>query len=243
MLDHLTTVTPYQGPSFPLQTMLELACAAQRVNKEYRKDLEPVYADNDISKVMYYKYPNRQLMLVALGEDTTKYSADFPKPQLLCTNLEDQELANDIQKYYRRLAFAAIQGENEFQTEVNSLLNSQEVPLNKLGFIACLPSVYKRDYARNIIEKRVKVIDEGYLGTIGSNISDKDCEIMSSQRSKNFDAWNIDAIIDNKMVSWMSKVDLKLGACVVIKAKVKDHAKHWKFENAVTRLNYVKAAQ
>jgi hypothetical protein len=139
--------------------------------------------------------------------------------------------------------FAAIDGTNEFQTEVNSLLNSEDVPLNKLGFIACLPSVYKRDYAKNQIEKRVRTLDEGYLDLIGSTVLDKDCEVLSSQRSKNFDAWNIDAIIDNKMVSWMSKVDLKIGNCVVVKAKVKDHSKHWKHENPVTRLNFVKAAQ
>lgn len=241
MLEQFTKVSVYNGPKFPLQTLLELACAAQRVNKEYRKELEAVYTDDN--KLAYYKYPNRQMILATLGEDKTQYGEGFSRPRLLCTNLEDQELANEIQKYYRRLAFAAIQGDNEFQTEVNSLLNSEEVPLNKLGFIACLPSVYKRDYAKNQIEKKVKTLDEGYLGDIGSYVIDKDCEIMASQRSKNFDAWNIDAIIDNKMVSWMSKDDLKIGACVIIKAKVKDHNKHWKHENAVTRLNYVKAAQ
>jgi hypothetical protein len=242
MLDHLTA-TPYQGPKFPLQTMLELACAAQRVNKEYRKELEPVYADNDISKVMYYKYPNRQLMLVALGEDKTQYSSEYPKPELLCTNLDDKELATEIQKYYRRLAFAAIQGDNEFQTEVNSLLNSEEVPLNKLGFIACLPSVYKRDYAMRKVEKQSKIVDEGFLAEIESWIIDMDAEIISSMKSKNFDGYNIDAIIDNKMVSWVSKTDLKLGPAVVVKGKVKAHNKHWKHRNDVTRLNYVKAAQ
>lgn len=242
MLDHLVKVKAYDGPVFPLQMMLELACAAQRVNNEYRKELEAVYAD-DNTKVMYYKYPNRQLMLVTLGEDKTQYSPEMQKPQLLCTNLEDRELANDIQKYFRRLMFAAIDGTNEFQTEVNSLLNSENIPLNKLGFIACLPSVYKRDHAKNQLEKRARTVDDSYLAGIGDNILDKDCEIISSMRSKNFDAWNIDAIIDNKMVSWMSKVDLKIGNCVIVKAKVKDHTKHWKLENSVTRLNYVKAAQ
>lgn len=238
-------MSSYNGPVFPLQVLLELACAAQRANQTYQKDLEAVYADGDMfnGKVMYYKYPNRQLMLLALGEDKTQYSAEYPKPQLLCTNLDDRELANDIQKYYRRLAFAAIQGENEFQTEVNALLNSETVPLNKLGFIACLPSVYKRDYARNQTEKKVKTLDEGYLANEGVNLLDLDCEVLSSQRSKNYDAWNIEAIIDNKMVSWMSKTDLKLGPCVVIKAKVKGHNEHWKYKIPVTRLNYVKAAQ
>ena len=230
---------------FPLQTVLELACAAQRVNKTYQKDLEAVYADGDIfnGKVMYYKYPNRQLMLYTLGEDSTQYNESYPRPQLLCTNLDDRELANDIQKYYRRLLFAAIQGDNEFQTEINSLLSKSETPINKFGFIACLPSVYKRDYSRNQTEKRVRTLDDGYVGLIGEQILDKDCEILNSQRSKNFDAWNIDAIIDNKMVSWFSQTDLKLGPCVLIKGKVKDHSKHWKYSNAVTRLNYVKAAQ
>jgi hypothetical protein len=238
----------FTAPKYPLQQLLELACAAQRHNKDYIKTVMPVYADPEDtfgskgSKVMYYNYSNRDLMLVTLGEDKANWG-DIPKPPLLCTNLEDRELATDIQKYFRRLAFSAIQGDNEFQTEVNSLLNSEEVPLNKLGFIACLPSVYKRDYARTQIEKRIKTFDQEYVGLIGDNIFDKDCEILSSQRSKNFDAWNVDAIIENKMVSWMSKVDLKLGPCVVVKAKVKDHNKHWKHEIPVTRLNYVKAAQ
>jgi hypothetical protein len=242
VLDHLTKTTPYKGPSFPLQTLLELACAAQRVNKEYIKTLEAVYAD-DTSKVMYYKYPNRTLIEAVLGEDKAQYSPEYPKPQLLCTNLEDRELANEIQKYYRRLAFAAIEGDNEFQTTVNSLLNSTDVPLNRLGFIACLPSVYKRDYAKTQMEKRVKTLDDAYISAVGTNLLDKDCEIVSSQRSKNFDAWNVDAIIDNKLVSWMSKSDLKIGACVVISARVKDHSSHWKYQILTTRLNYVKAAQ
>jgi hypothetical protein len=245
MLEQFTKATPYLGPKFALQTVLELACAAQRVNKEYVKSLEPVYADGNVisGKIMYYKYPNRTLMEAVLGEDKTQYSPEYPKPTLLCTNLDDKELADNIQKYYRRLMFAAIDGSNEFQTEVNALLNSEDIPLNKFGFIACLPSVYKRDHAKNQIEKRVRTLDEGYLDAIGSTILDKDCEILASQRSKNFDAWNIDAIIDNKMVSWMSKIDLKIGNCVVVKAKVKDHSKHWKHENPVTRLNFVKAAQ
>jgi hypothetical protein len=245
MLEHTTKATPYKGPSFPLQTVLELACAAQRVNKEYVKSLEAVYADGDIinGKIMYYKYPNRQLMEAVLGEDKAKYSPDYPKPALLCTNLDDRELAENIQKYYRRLAFAAIQGDNEFQTEVNSLLNSESVPLNKFGFIACLPSVFKRDYANKQIEKRVGTLDVEFLGNIGTEVIDKDCEVIESKRSKNYDAWNITAIIDNKMVSWFSKSDLKIGNCVLVKGKVKDHSAHWKYNNPVTRLNYVKAAQ
>ena len=228
--------------SFPLKTVLELACAAQRVNKDYVKVTEPVYSND--GKIMSYKWDNKLLVLTTLDPSRFTASEDHLKPTLLCTNLEDAALAEEIKKYYKRLMFSAIQGENEFQTEVNALLSAENLPLNKLGFITCLPSVYKRDFGRNQLEKRIKTADEGYLAEIGENLLDKDCEVLTCQRSKNFDAFNVDAIINNKMVSWMSKVDLKVGACVVIKGKVKDHSTHWKYPDVtVTRLNYVKAAQ
>lgn len=235
----------FEANKYPLQQVLELACAAERANKGYVKTIEAIFANDDNGKFtpMAYKHPNKTLMLVALGEDKTTYTADFPKPELISTNLSDKDLATEIQKYYRRLAFAAIQGDNEFQTEINSLLNSTDIPLNKLGFIACLPSTYKRDSSRNKIEKRIKTVDEGYLAPISQWVEDLDCEVLACQRSKNFDAWNIDAIIENKMVSWMSKNELLVGPCVIVKAKIKDHSRHWKYENPITRLNYVKAAQ
>jgi hypothetical protein len=225
---------------FPLQEVLELACAAQRVNKAYIKEVESVF---DIEgKFLFMKHANKALVRKALKLADSNTSPEFA-PQDIFIEDVDRELAVEIQKYFKRLMFAAVKGDNEFQMEVNTLLTLAVVPENKIGFIACLPSVYRRDSANNQIENRIRTLDHEYLAPINSNIFDKDCEILASQRSKNFDAWNIDAIINNMMVSWMSKVDLKVGPCVIVKAKIKDHAKHWKHDNAVTRLNYVKAAQ
>jgi hypothetical protein len=103
--------------------------------------------------------------------------------------------------------------------------------------------VYVRDLAQNKVKKAARQVDEGYLAEIGSTVKDLDAEIIASIKSKNFEGYNIDAIIDNKMVSWLNKTALVLGPCVVVKAKVKDHNKHWKHQNDVTRLNFVKAAQ
>lgn len=228
-------------PAYPGQTVLELACAAQRHNGDYFKFAEPIYSAD--GKIMSYKWDNKMLMLTTL--DPTKHSnmeSDL-KPPLLCTNKEDQELANEIKKFYKRLLFVAVAGENEFLTEINALLEAEEIPSSKFGFIACLPSVFKRDFGRYSLEKKIKQVDDDYLACIGDNIVDADCEILTCQRSKNFDAFNVDAIINNKMVSWMSKRELKLGPAVIISAKVKDHNKHWKHQISVTRLNYVKAAQ
>lgn len=226
----------------PVRQVLELACSAERLNKLYIKETTPIYSDD--GKIMSYIWANKMLVLLMLyPENYKKTHVDETPPPLLRITQDDRDLADEIQKYFRRLMFSAVQGDNEFQTKVNAILESGEVAAGEIGFVACLPSVYKRDYARNKIKKQAKILDNTYLAEIGSNVTDKDCEILESQRSKNFDAWNVCAIIDNKMVSWMSKVDLKLGPAVVVKAKVKDHSKHWQHENAVTRLNYVKAVQ
>jgi hypothetical protein len=225
---------------FSTQTVLEIACAAQRVNGAYLKEPEAVYSSD--SMYLYSKQPNKILMLCTL--DHTVWTAD-PKeaPMPLKVTQEDVALADEIKTYFKRLLFAAIEGENEFQTNINSILSGDTVKTNQFGYVACLPSVYVRDKSQNKIKKVARTVSEGYLGEIGSSLKDLDCEILEAIKSKNFEGYNISAIINNKMVSWLNKTNLNLGACVLVKAKVKDHTKHWKHQNDVTRLNYVKAAQ
>ena len=225
---------------FPTQQVLELACAAQRVNGSYTKEPEAVWAEDGV--YMYTKQTNKmQMLCTVIPTNWTADPKDAPMP--LKVTEEDVALAQEIKTYYKRLLFAAIEGENDFQTNINSFLSSDNIETKNFGYIACLPSVYTRDRVQNKLKKVSRSVDEGYLGEVGSNLKDLDAEILSSVKSKNFEGYNIDAIISNKMVSWINKTSLNLGACVVVKAKVKDHSKHWKHQNDVTRLNYVKAAQ
>jgi len=243
VLGHLTAVVD-KGPYYPTQQILELACAAQRVNGSYIKTQEVIFSNEEDGqfKPMYTKQPNKILMLVTL--DPKFWTAD-PKdqPYPLKVTQEDKDVAEAIKKHYRKLAFSAVAGTNEFETSVNSILNSETVPVNHFGYVACLPSLHVRDVMQTNVKKAARDADEGWLGEVGEWVMDLDCEILLVQRSKNFDAWNIDATINNKLVSWMSKAELKTGPCVVVKAKVKDLTTHWKHETPVTRLNYVKAAQ
>jgi hypothetical protein len=225
---------------FPTQQVLELACAAQRVNGAYLKEMENVYAEDGVH--MYYKQSNKILMLCTL--DHTIWTAD-PKdsPMPLKIIPEDVSQAESIRKHFRKFMFSAIEGENDFQTNINSILSGDTVKQNQFGYIACLPSVHVRDIAQTNVKRAARNVGEGYLGEIGSSLKDLDAEILSSVKSKNFEGYNIDAIINNKMASWLNKTNLNLGACVIVKAKIKDHTKHWKHQNDVTRLNFVKAAQ
>jgi len=225
-----------QPKEFPTQQVLELACAAQRTNGAYLKDQESVYADDGV--LMYTKQPNRILMILTLDTKLV-----IPHTKALKIEPEDVVRAEEIKSYYKRLMFAAIENENDFLTTINSILNSATVKENQLGYVACLPSVQARDAVHNQVKKAARAVEEGFLGNEGDRLADLDCEILEVIKSKNFEGWNICAIINNKMASWMSQVELKRGPCVIVKAKVKAQGKHWKHQNDETRLNYVKAAQ
>lgn len=225
---------------FPTQQVLELACAAQRINGTYLKESENIWADDGV--FLYSKKTNKMLMLCTL--DPAMWTAD-PKdaPMPLKITPEDTVLAEEIKKHFRKFMFSAIEGENDFQTNINTILSGEAVKQNQFGYVACLPSVYIRDIAQSKVKKAARTVEEGSLAEIGTQLRDLDAEIISSIKSKNFEGYNIDAIINNKMVSWMNKTSLVLGPAVIVKAKVKDCNKHWKHGNDVTRLNYVKAVQ
>jgi hypothetical protein len=236
--DLVVSIDP--GTPYPAQYVLELACAAQRINKDYLKEDEPVFDDK--GTFLFLKHTNKNLMRVTV--DPKHWTGD-PKdqPYPLKPTQEDTEMANEIRSHFRKLMFAAVAGENDFLTTVNSLLNSDTIGHRMFGYVACLPSVYARDYSKTQIKKQAKTLEDRYLADVGVTLKDLDCEILESRKSKNFEAFNICAIINNVMVSWFNKTDLAIGPCVVVKAKVKDHSTHWQHGNKVTRLNYVKAVQ
>lgn len=225
---------------YSVQRILELSCAAQRTNNSYIKESENVF-DNE-GKFLFVKHTNKELVKWALGIGRTNVAIEFAPLDIFIQDV-DKELAVEIRNYFKRLMFSAIKGDNEFQTEVNLLLNTEDMPADKIGFIACLPSVYLKDSSRNTFKKRVQDVDSGYLADKDSWIGDKDCTVLQCIRSKNFDAWNVDAIIENKLVSWFSKYEIKIGPAVLIKGKVKDHSHNWLTKKETTRLNYVKVAQ
>jgi hypothetical protein len=226
---------------FPTQQVLELACAAQRLNNGYLKEEEGVYAEQ--GNILYFKISNKALMRYTLDPEEQVIIGMEAYMTRLSVTPEDTVLAEEIKKHFRKFMFSAIEGENDFQTNINTILSSDTVKQNQFGYVACLPSVYHRDVAQSKVKRAARTVEEGSLAEIGSTVKDLDAEIISSIKSKNFEGWNIDAIINNKMVSWMNKTSLELGPAVIVKAKIKDCNKHWKHQNDVTRLHYVKAIQ
>lgn len=224
---------------FLVQTALELACAAQRYNQCYQKDSETLYTDD--GKPMGYKHSNKVLMLWTL--DLTRRNQADPQylPPIIQVNDSDRSLTEDIRTYYRRLTFSVLaQPDNQFLQEILSLLNKETMNENKLGFIACLPSVYERDRRRNDINKIVRDCENDYLAIKETKLENLKARIIDCTRSKNFDAYNVLAIINNKLVSWFSKFPIKQNEIEIVSAKVKDNGQNYFSKKAETRLNYVK---
>lgn len=222
-----------------VQRALELSCAAQRYNNCYQKDSETLYSED--GKAMGYKHSNKILMLWTLDQERRAGADPQYLPPIIQTDERDRLMTEDIRTFYRRLMFSVLaQPDNQFLQEILSLLNKETMNENKLGFIACLPSVYERDRKRNDINKVVRDCDNSYLATKDSKIVDLKASIIDCTRSKNFDAYNVLAIIDNKLVSWFSKFPIKQNEVDVVSAKVKDNGQNFFSKKAETRLNYVK---
>ena len=227
-----------KNQSFNAMGVLELACAAQRYNGEYVK-VNEVFVTSD-NKVMTTVHPNKTLMLHSLGE--TEHGVDAKAFTLHVTE-EDKQLAADIKKHFRKLMFSAVMNDNEFYTALNIMFTNNQVPLNKFGYFAALPSVYIRDYAETQFNKKTKDLNHDPLGIIGDYIEDRDCEVLEIFKSKTYNAYNVTAIVDNHLVSWMGKNAVNPGPCVIIKARIKGYSEHFKKGIPLTRLNYVKAFQ
>lgn len=228
------------GP-YPTKKVLELACAAYRTYGEYIKEAE--YKYDSEGKFLFVKHTNKDLVKHALGILQYSHTEQEFRPMPLTLSPEDAIEAEEIFKFFRRLMFSAVKGTNLFETEVNAILQSDTVDSKHVGFIACLPYVYRRDKEKTTIEKKLANSDNMPLADIGSTVLDKDCDIIRVKRSDNFNAWNILAIIDNKIVSWMSSKEAKVGDAVLIKAKVKSHTSNFRTGKTETRLNYTKIEQ
>jgi hypothetical protein len=219
--------------------MLELACAAQRYNNDYVKSNEVVYADD--GKVIGYKYSNKMLMLFTLDSHRREGVNPEYLPPVLRITEADRNRVEEIRSYYRRLMFSVMaQPDNDFLQEIHSLLNKEIMSENKVGFIACLPSTYERDTQRNSVNKLLKDCMNSYLAAPDTKLTNLSAQIIDCTRSKNFDAFNILAIVDDKLVSWFARSPLKLGTLTIVSAKVKGNNEHWLSKKPETRLNYVK---
>jgi len=221
---------------YPTQEVLAVAVAAQRINGSYQKDVQRFSEDKPT------RHSNKEMVKFhfAKQNDVTYYIdkdfVDFDVTE------EDYAEVENIRNHFKRYSMELL-GNNlsQFQKDAYNLISKDTIEQSKLGIIAYVPELVKREQHENSVKKtiRVEYRDSQHIG------KEKDAvegviKIIDKRYSAQWESNNYTAVLDGNLVSFMNKFDYEIGTMKRIKGKVKAHTKNRLFEANETRLNYVK---
>lgn len=219
-------------PEYKTQDALAIAYAAHKLNEGYVKDThrfsEPVnetlFSNKDILKFQF----------------RPEFRPDDFKP--VKTTDEDYENVDNALKHFRRYTLGLL-GEqlNDFQTDVMETIGQETVPYNKLGLIAYVPELVKREIKENALKKtiRTEYRDSLYIGGVGESVEGV-CQILNVHYSSHYERYSYTADYMGNLISFWNKFEITEGERRKFKAKVKAHTKNRLFDVNETALNYVK---
>lgn len=202
------------------------ACAAQRINGAYYKDV--AYEWDEVARVQrVVKRKNRDIMMEFLQN-----------PDRIL--VEDVEAGEQCRKFLEQdITFRALKGRlTEFDNSTKKVLAVKErfytVSNNyELAVVACLPNSAKRARNRQDLLARLAT-----CSAVDANIGDKvqlNVEVLESKYNNNFNIYWITAVTeDNCAVSFSRKESYDVGTWLTIVGKVKNQTHN------STQLNYVK---
>lgn len=217
---------------YKTQDALAVAYAAYKHNEGYVKDTyrfsEPVnetmFSNKDILKFQF----------------RPEFRPDDFKP--LSTTQDDYEAVDNALKHFRRYTLGLL-GEqlNDFQTDVMEIIGQETVPYNKLGLIAYVPELVKREVKENALKKtiRTEYRDSLYIAGVGESVEGV-CQILNAHYSSHYERYAYTADYMGNLISFWNKFEIPEGERRKFKAKVKAHTKNRLFDVNETALNYVK---
>jgi len=215
----------------PLQKALVMCFAAQRINGLYLKDTQRYSTEGNLTQ-----HSNKDMVKQHFGDYKDPDFVDFTAIE------EDYESVEVAQKHFRRYTMGLIGDTlNSFQKDVFAILNLEVVPFNKLGLLAYVPELVKREVEESKFKKmlRMEYRNSKDVGKIKDPVTGV-VKILSKFWSEQWESFNYVADLNGNLVSFMNKIDYEVGNRKSIKGKVKAHGKNRKFDVCETRLNYCK---
>ena len=202
------------------------ACAAQRINGEYVKEIK--YSYDEITKqTLVSKRRNRDVMMDFL------YNPD----RILVEDVEQGEACREF--LAKDITFRALKGRlTEFDNSVKKVLAVKDrfytVANNyEMAVVACLPASFLRAQARLVSEERL-----ARCKPVDNPLSDKvilDVEVLRTNYSQNYGIFWIQAVTaDDRAVFFSYKNDMAAGTKIKISGTVKAH------QDQKSQLNRVK---
>ena len=209
---------------YPVQKVLELACAALKYNSGYfkkqaRLDKKLVHA-------------NKKLVLYALASSRWDYEFPNEVPPLVSASEADKAFASEIIEYLKINQL----NDSDFWVRIVRACVSGRIAEDEIGFIAALPASYKKLQRGIKIEEMIKTFKQEYIGEINEVIEDLPCTVLEAVEAKSFKGYNIFGVIEEYPVSWSCPWFVKAGPVTIKSALIRDHGRHWRYETVVTRL-------
>ena len=209
----------YQKPVLNLvaDDVWSAACAAQRINGAYVKNLADVAEGQNAAT-------NRILIDQHLANPSFITEADREQGQL-------------VRKYYKALTFKILQGKklNDFENTAMVIANRDVIESNyDIAVIASLPSCYERAVKRDNMNRKLESATGGFIGRVGDKVQ-VSVEVVRSVFSQQWNVFFVSGITSNDQAVFFSyKQQILAGTIIVAQGTVKAHR-----DNS-TQLNRVK---
>jgi hypothetical protein len=219
---------------YKTQEVLAVAFAAQAKNGGYVKVTERFNEPENKTR-----FANKELVKLHYSEPSQWIPPDYVA---LTVTEDDYENVDIAVKHFRRYTLGVIGDQlTGFQKDVFEAVNSDEVDGGKLGVLAYVPELVKREVEENKFKKllRTQYHASQDVGKEGDDIEGV-FKIINRFYSEQWQSYNYIADYMGNLVSFMNKYDHAIGDHKKFKAKVKGHGKNRTFEVSETRLNYVK---
>tara|TARA_B110000240_G_scaffold163398_1_gene183337 strand:- start:550 stop:1224 length:675 start_codon:yes stop_codon:yes gene_type:complete len=215
----------------PLQEALAVCFAAQRINGEYRKNTQRFSTEG-----VPAQHSNKEMVKQHFGDYKDPDFVDFKAIE------EDFESVDVALKHFRKYTMGLIGDTlNAFQKDVFQLLNTEKVQFNKIGLLAYVPELVKREVEESKFKKllRMDYRNSVDIGKIKDPIEGV-VLILNKFYSEQWESFNYIADLNGNLVSFMNKFEYTIGDRKRLKGKVKAHGKNRNFSVNETRLNYCK---
>lgn len=217
---------------YKTQDALAVAFKAYKINEGYIKDTVR-FSEPTNSTV----FSNKDLVKYQLRPE---FRPDDFKP--FATDAEDYSAVDDALKHFRRYTFGMV-GDTltDFQKDVIDNVWSETVEFNRLGILAYVPELVKRELKENSLKKlfRTEYRDSKYIGGVGEQVEGV-CQILNSHYSSHYERYAYTADYMGNLIGFWNKFEIPVGERRKFRAKVKAHTKNRLFDVSETALNYVK---
>ena len=216
--------------SYPLQDALAMSFAAHRLRGDYVKETRRYSEDKPT------EHSNKDMLKQHFGPYQDPDFVDFKAIE------EDYEGVEIALKHFKRYTMRLLGDDlSDFQKDVFSVLNSDEVHYNKLGLLSYVPKLVEVEVELAKFKKllRMEYRNSKHIGKIKDPVEGV-IKVLTKFYSDRWESYNYIADLNGDLVSFMNKFEYNVGDRKRIKAKVKEHTKNRAFDVNETRLNYTK---